>query len=478
MRFPGPVLLTLALFWTHPVALAGLPWHHSGPGDDWTHQPEVAPLSARLAGHTQFLQQEPVTQPETRAEVGAQESAAVNEIELAQFHQPALPHQVFAPPRSYPVVRLTGFFQADIGWIHQEPQNMAAVGDVQDGASFRRARLAATGEVAENIGYMVEFDFASPGRPSFMDVWLEVRDVTFLQNVRIGHFRMPAGLEALTSVKELTFLERGLPFALLPFRQIGVMAHGTNDREDFTWAAAGFRFPVDFYGGNVGDNGGYSLATRLTGLVIDRADEGVLHIGGSYSLMDPSNDRVRYFSQPEFFLTQGDGPLPTPPGVPATTPPFVDTGVLLTENLNLLGAELAGTSGPFHFESEAIVALVNRRAGDSVAFPGAYVQAGWFITGEHRPYDRNSGTPGAVVPAHPFGESGCGAWEVAARGSVLDLSDADVRGGRLQNLTLGLNWYLNAFAKFQMNYIHSLLSHNGLGTSEADIVAARAQVDF
>ena len=38
---------------------------------------------------------------------------------------------------SFPTVRLTGFFQADAGWIHQDAANRLALGDVQDGADFR-----------------------------------------------------------------------------------------------------------------------------------------------------------------------------------------------------------------------------------------------------------------------------------------------------------------------------------------------------
>ena len=61
---------------------------------------------------------------------------------------------------SYPTVRVTGFFQADAGWIQQPADNRAVVGDIQDGADFRRARLAAIGDVAENVGYLVEFDLS------------------------------------------------------------------------------------------------------------------------------------------------------------------------------------------------------------------------------------------------------------------------------------------------------------------------------
>ncbi|MCA9040995.1 MAG: hypothetical protein KDA65_11655, partial [Planctomycetaceae bacterium] len=180
----------------------------------------------------------------------------------------------FSPPEKpkYPIVKLTGFFQADAGWIHQTDANKAIVGDIQDGADFRRARLAAVGDVWENVGYSLEMDFAFGGRPSFMDVWFEVKDEE-AGNFRFGQFRHPFGMDGLTSVKELTFLERGLPFSFLPFRQIGMMYYGHNEDEDMTWAISGFRFPTDPFGGNIGDSGGYGGAMRVTGLVVDNGDE-------------------------------------------------------------------------------------------------------------------------------------------------------------------------------------------------------------
>ena len=381
---------------------------------------------------------------------------------------------------TYPTVRLTGFFQADAGWIHQDAANRSAVGDVQDGADFRRARLAAIGDVWDNVSYMLEMDFGFPGRPSFMDVWLEIHDLALLHNLRVGQYRNPFGLDGLTSVKELTFIERALPFAFLPFRQIGVMAHGTNNDEDITWALSGFRFPTDTFGGQIGDNGGYGLATRLTGLLIDNGGDsgGVLHIGAAYSLIDPANDAVQYRSQPEFFIAETGGAAFVPVGVPTAVPPFVDTGVIATDMVSLFAAELAATTGSFHAQSELIYAVVNRLGSSTVTFSGVSAQAAYILTGEHRPYNRKNGVLGRVVPNEPFGRTGCGAWEIAARWSMLDLNDADVRGGRLNDLTIGLNWYLNKFTKFQINYIHASLDSAIFGDSDADIVATRAQVDF
>ncbi|MCA9216635.1 MAG: porin [Planctomycetales bacterium] len=383
-----------------------------------------------------------------------------------------------AAPSRFPAVKVTGFFQADAGWVHQDVANQIALGDIQDGADFRRARLAATGDVADNVGYMVEFDFGFPGRPSFMDVWLEVRDTALLNNVKIGQFRHPLGLDGLTSVKELTFIERGLPFAFLPFRQIGLMSSGANEDLGTTWAVSGFRFPTDPFGGQIGDDGGYGMASRLTAVLLEGSDDAVLHIGGAYSLIDPANDAVRYRTQPEFFIAETGGAAFVPTGVPSQVPVFVDTGDIPTNTANLFAAELAGTRGPLHAQTEVIHALVDRMGASNVSFSGVSAQTGYVLTGEHRPYNHKAGVLGRIVPYNDFGPCGGGAWEIAARWSMLDLNDADIRGGRLNTTTLGLNWYLNQYSKFQFNYIHAFLDSAAGVDSDADFFAVRAQVDF
>jgi len=379
---------------------------------------------------------------------------------------------------AFPAIRVSGFFQADTAWFNQDSANIDAVGDIQDGADFRRARLQAVGSVAENVDFSIEFDFGFPGRPSFMDVWLEVQDLSLLQNVKVGLYRQPFGLDALTSVRELTFIERALPFAFVPFRQIGSMAHGSSKAEDITWAVSGFRFPTDVYGGNIGDNGGYGLSTRLTGLLIDNGNDVALHLGGAYCVIDPANDAVQYRAQPEIFIAETGGAAFVPAGVPASVPPFVDTGVIDTDLSNLFSAELATTVGSFHAQSEVIYALVDRNVGSAVGFSGVSAQAAYILTGEHRPYNKANGVLGRVVPQCNFGNGGWGAWEVASRWSYLDLNDNDIQGGRLNDLTLGLNWYLNKYTKFQANYIHAMLNSPSGVESDADIIGLRAQVDF
>jgi phosphate-selective porin OprO/OprP len=112
------------------------------------------------------------------------------------------------------------------------------------------------------------------------------------------------------------------------------------------------------------------------------------------------------------------------------------------------------------------------------------------LTGEHRPYDRKAGAIDRVMPFDSLTSAGggFGAWEVAARWSYLDLTDREIRGGSMENLTFGLNWYVNPYCKCVFNYIHSWSEsrqiRNGsiiggtLIASQTDAFGMRCQVDF
>lgn len=61
-----------------------------------------------------------------------------------------------------------------------------------------QARLAATGDVADNVGYMVEFDFGFPvGQVSWTSGWR----IGIPRRVKIGQFRHPIGFDGLTRSK-------------------------------------------------------------------------------------------------------------------------------------------------------------------------------------------------------------------------------------------------------------------------------------
>ncbi len=213
----------------------------------------------------------------------------------------------------------------------------------------------------------------------------------------------------------------------------------------------------------------------------------------------PPRERARFRSVPEIYV----GEFVVPPGEPIGTSgqpvpdvadgtPFsVDTGVLDgTSLVQTGGLESLWVRGPFSWQSEAMVCFVDTSTVGEAFFSGAYSQVGWFLTGEHRPYDRKAGAIDRVIPFQSVSKSGggWGAWEVAARWSYIDVTDGAVLGGAMQNMTVGLNWYVNPYCKCVFNYIHSwadsrpirngVILSNDLIRSETDAFGLRCQLDF
>ncbi len=129
------------------------------------------------------------------------------------------------------------------------------------------------------------------GQPRFVDVWGQIKD-TPLGTIRIGRFRQPLGMSELTSVRELPFLERPLVFGLATFRQTGVMFFDTAFEESLTWAVSGFRHFSDNFGNVYGDDGGYGTAERLTFLVVDKGDSGIVHLGLDHGYSDRAKSDI------------------------------------------------------------------------------------------------------------------------------------------------------------------------------------------
>lgn len=373
------------------------------------------------------------------------------------------------PAVVYPQVRVTGFFQADAGWVHQDEASRIQFDDIQDDRGFRRTRLAAQGKVAENVSYIIEMDFAFNGRPSFMDVWMDVAGVPLPGNLRVGQYRMPFGMDELTSVRELTFLERPTMFGLGPFRQVGAELHDSSADENFTWAAAVFGAGTDFWGNSIGDRG-YGTAERLTAVVAeDSGAEFLVHVGAGHTWQATPNKLIQARNVPEF-----GGPL----GVPGNIPFFIDTGALPADDMHIVNGELAATWGSVHAQSELRYAFVSLNNGQTATLPAFYTQVGYQLTGEHRPYNKANAVLGRIKPSDPLGPCGCGAWEIAARYSWIDFNEPGITGGELANVSGVLNWYLNDYAKFQFTYIHADLDRVPGGDSTTGIYGIRAQLDF
>ncbi len=416
-----------------------------------------------------------------------------------------------SPGPKFPLVRIGGFFQLDAGFFSQDAASIATLGDIQDGVGFRRARLQAYGSVAEFTNYSLEMDFAFAGRPSFMDVWGEQTHLPFFGAVRIGQFRQPFSMDAMTLVQQIEFLERSLPFqAFVPFRRDGIMAYDNSEDQMTTWAYSVYRTggflnqPIgdSRFATDIGDQGGFSFSGRVTHLLYyDEPAHGrwLAHVGSSYdySRITGSSAGGNFYEAraiPEFFVGDPAGGGLTVNG----TPFFVDTGRLASHQFNMWGLELAAQAGPCHFQAEYMATLVDQVSAGACFYDGAYAQVGWFLTGENRTYNRMFGVFDRVVPyseffsigrGHPI--CGWGAWELTGRWSYVNLNSPNAvpilttagpppspNPGRLNDVTLGLNWYWNTYTKLQFNYINCFLDNATLGNSYTGIYVAMFQVEF
>ena len=328
---------------------------------------------------------------------------------------------------------------------------------LKDGAEIRRALIKFYGTLYSNLDYHIEYNMAG-GKPTFDDAYAQFNGRPDIARIRVGQFREPMGLERLMSSRDVPFMERSLPVALTPGYNVGAMALRSFNDDRVTAAAGAFRETDPT--GLIGSDDGYHFTGRLTALPMMADDKSsYIHLGVSASWQSMSEGTYRYASIPEANLA----------------PSFADTGIMSNVDTAVACAgEFLGVDGPVSLMAE-YVRTTPEVADTDVELSGWYVTASWFLTGEVRPYLMKEGVPGRVKPLKNFTDGkGAGAWELAARYSSLDLNDGLVAGRELNDVTLGVNWYMDPSTRLSLDYVRADL--DSIGT--ADIVEARVQLDF
>ncbi|MFM8378856.1 MAG: OprO/OprP family phosphate-selective porin [Planctomycetia bacterium] len=403
------------------------------------------------------------------------------------------------PKEKKPTLTISGQVQGDQVFFGQDAASRAAVGDLQDGAQFRRLRVMARGNATEQLEYALGVDFALANQPAFIDNYIEAHDLGWLQNVRFGHFFEPFSLERVTQNRNNTFMERSLVDTFAPARNMGVMAYGTANDDFNTWQIGTFRTNSDNIGNDSFDSG-QALTMRGTWLPWwDEETDGAiyLHLGCAYSYRATSQNQVRFRNTPEIRKQQpanvyGPIGLPNPSnyqnGVPSPFAPiFVDTGNIPASQFQLFDPEFALILGPLSLQSEYAFAVVDQINGPNLFFNGYMAQVSYFLTGEHRPYDRKQGIHKRLEPYADFfctgrhgsrKRTGIGAWEIAARYSNIVLNDKNISGNNLTDFTIGLNWYLTPYVRAKFNYIRAFLEDRKAGNSLTDAYGVRFDYDF
>lgn len=354
-------------------------------------------------------------------------------------------------------LKLGGRLHADFLSFSSDQELDESFGPIGDDSELRRVRLFVSGSFFERGEFKVQYDFAGDqAQPK--DVYVGVTKVPVLGKVLFGHLKEPFSLEGYTSSNYVAFVERSSPVeSFAPGRSLGVRVENTFGNDRLTLSAGLFR-DVD-NGARGFEDGATRTTVRVAGRPLDaREGRRLVHLGAAASFADLGGREARFRARPEAHLT----------------PRFVDTGRLTAGETRLMGLEVAVIEGPFWAQAEWMSARVDSAIFGPRTFSGSYVEVGYFLTGESKPYKRSSAAFDRVRPERPFDPgNSLGAFEVALRHSTLDLNDGEVSGGRLEGLSLALNWYPSSSSRVMVDY---QLAETGGG--DGDSFGIRLQLTF
>jgi len=393
-----------------------------------------------------------------------------------------------------PLIAPTGRIQLDMANFGQNPTSVTQYQNALNSVGFRRARLALLGEY-EVIDYIIEMDFANRGvgaevnskdqSTAFKDVYIQIRDLPAIGNVRVGHFKEGFGLEQMTSDNYTTFMERSIidEGTLVPGRNNGIQAFNWTENQRATWSIGVFTNQTGFDQPPLFQYDKWGLAATMRGTFLAYYDEpsngrGLLHTGLDYTYRSaPDNKGI--------FATRAESGF-SPSVVNMTLSDVIDWQVF--------GPESALVYGPFSMQSEFFASTINRQNNLTNNFCGVYAFVSYFLTGENRPYNKKLGVFDRVKPYENFFrvrtadesvQTGRGAWELAYRFSYIDMLDGlTAKGaGMATDHTFGINWYLNPFTRVMFNYVHSCDTYNvatgrRITGGNMDIFEARFAMDF
>lgn len=374
--------------------------------------------------------------------------------------------------------------------VGQGQQDARVAPDLNSGTNFRRARIGVKGKIDKD--WRFEFIADGGGAPAG-NLDIDVANIAYKGidslTITAGKYKAPGGFEEATSSNDSNFIERSLASNLATAnaggKRIGV---GFETHGERWYVGAGLFSDEEF---TEADDEQLSINGRVA-IVPIMSDDTLLHLGASgWYLAEPSQDgdeRVQWRDRPEIRVDSNR---------------WIDAqsnARIANDDAYMWGLEAVGRYGPLWAQAEYFQFGMSQMldpAGAAVATPDLdyrayYVQLGYILTGERKPYSIKQAEWKGIKPNDPFSLSsgGWGALEIAGRYSYADLNDEEntvsggllvgTRGGVEQNWTLGVNWYPNPYIRFMLNYINvdvDRLDANGLQQGDNfDVYAMRMQV--
>jgi phosphate-selective porin OprO/OprP len=316
---------------------------------------------------------------------------------------------------------------------------------------FRRARLTLAGK-AYGWEYKMEQDFAAgTNLDGLRDLYI-AKAFGDGNKVTIGHFKPHRSMEELTSSNEILMMER-------PFSSATGLFGGRQFQQGVGYQKVGVGYTAGFSvfnlrGASGSRNEGWGGAGRVTWAPINTEDA-TFHLGAWGSTEHTDTGTPNLTASVNYAGRRG--PSLSIASTPGTS----------GESVSALGLELAGSRGPWFFQSKFARANFGQALGSDEQVQTFYVQGSWLLNGGHKSYKAANG-----VFASPKVD-GEGLWELTARYDRIENMDRDDLGA--STWLLGVNYYINSNLRVMANYA---FGNNEFNDDETGQFALRTQFSF
>lgn len=319
---------------------------------------------------------------------------------------------------------------------------------IGNGVSARRVRFAVKAQITKDWYGEVDMDMAD-GEFELKDAIIEYDGVKNME-FRIGNFKEDFSMERTTSSRYLQLIERPMVTqALAPSRHLGFQASYLRDHFRATMGMFFQSIAGSEEAGYVQDNNkdygrsqGYSFTSKVGWMPYTKDRKMGFYLGGKASYRTPKTD----VATSEF----GGLRLSTRNSTSINRKKYIDTDVIPNVNHHwLYGLEGAAYYHGLKVQSEWIGTHITAR-DLNYNFGGSYIQVGYLLFGGQQHFNVAEGEFTSPGRGKKWGDV-----ELNLRYDYLDLNDNGVWGGSGQNYTAGLNFYINKFFKFAINYQHS-----------------------
>lgn len=345
----------------------------------------------------------------------------------------------------FPTAKLGLQVVLDAAWIDNGYEN-------EPNQEIRRARLFTKGKLLKNWDYEVEYSLTGGGK--WKDLYLSYTGLPNDIELTLGHVKEPFGLEALTSSKYNTFMERALPSIFILDRKLGMrLSWEEHQKNDF-----GFGASLGVFGQSINDlnskddKNAFAIRAYNTNYF---TPESFFHIGLSSAYTNIGNQDFKLSSRAESHLSHK----------------IIKSKIEETNFTLRYGIESIFQYGSFSLQSEYLLNNIKTMDRQTYNFSAWYAQMSYFFTDDQRRYKLKDGVYGRIKTNHSLENGGIGAWEGALRISQLDLEE----DGEVYEYTVGLNWYIIDHMRVMANYIKTDLEDKD---DNLDIIQLRLQYDF